>query len=770
MMDYQFSIHDYINTTKKILKKKNINDNKKEEKKMNLDFFIPDKILIQNFKTESSNLNNIYNKNNNNKKINSNTLSLDLSYEDINNSILNNNSRQDIYKEKCSINFNTENNDSILNQNELNPIEIKNQLTPSIIIDEESKSYIKEIIDYCKVQKGYKVDKMPKSNISKYIKGKPNLYYKDIKLKKEYYKNNGHVKKLKTEDLIKIAKRRRENLNKNRYNKVKEESKINSIKTEQNHQINIDNDNDIDIYALNKNKTNRIKIKKEYLSSFLKSNFNQINNNNNKRNKISINNNKINNINSFKNNLFYLFKQKHLNNLSINHKINFDENFNNKIKILCQYNNQISHKKFNNTNNDSKDKNNNIIKRNQTVLNKDLLITTHKNLLNENINIHDKYIKRNKRNRKKLINNKNLTNNIDSYKYAYINYNKAIHNFKNNYSKFYNLDNNSTNIFNFLNKKNNSRMYLYTDIYNFRKKICNHSSNKTRNINNKSANYLSAHIKNTNYMSKKESNLKNRNKAPISQKLIYTEKEYKKEKDLYKTLINTDIYERENNKNSLHNKSENILNIQEFKLSSKESMRLKKLKSNNVINEENSISPKMHHQLNEKNKFSFNNYKFDNRNFSIHSNSINYLYQKASDINNSNNNNNKLFSDYSPIKNISNNLNIININNQKHKYNYKNNISKKNYAKFSSHRKIDISVKNKENIIFLLNKVKIISEIRNKNLNIKEKDNLSNNNINYTKKNFNNINNYKGLIIKKNLYKKIKYNKYENIKKQKREN
>ena len=157
-----------------------------------------------------------------------------------------------------------------LKHNELTSLEIKHPMTPSKIIDEESKSYIKEIIDNCKIKKENELDKNLKSNMSKYIKGNPNLCYKDIKLKKEYYKNNEHIKKLKTEDLIEIAKRRREQLNKNRYHKI-EEYRVNGLKTEQNRQINLDYDIEIDNCTLNKNKNinNKINTKEEYLSPFI---------------------------------------------------------------------------------------------------------------------------------------------------------------------------------------------------------------------------------------------------------------------------------------------------------------------------------------------------------------------------------------------------------------------------------------------------------------------------------------------------------------------
>ena len=768
MIDYKVNSQDFNINNKKILNQKNIIENRKKEKKINLELFIPDKILIQNFKTESNLQNNIYNKNNN-LKLNSNTLTLDLSNEDFTNAILNNNLKQEIDKKKSSLKFNKENNDSILNQNELNSLEIKKQMSPSKIIDEESKSYIKELIENCKFKKGYDLEKISKSNKSKYIKGKQNIYYKDINLKKENYKNIEHIKKLKTEDLIEIAKRRREHLSKNRFNRIEEEFRTNGLKTEHTRQINIDYDIEIDNCTLNKNKTNRINIKKEYLPSFIKSNFTQINHINNKtsqKNKLS-NNNKINNViknnnNSLKNNLFYLHKQKEINNLNINYKLNFDENFNNRIKTLCQYNNQISNKKFKIINDDDKDKSNNIIKRNRTVLNKDLLIINNENLIKENINSHDKNIKRYKKYKKNINNNNNLT---DNYKYAFINNNRSNHNFKsNNYSKFYKLENKSTNIFNILNKNSNSGMNLYTNTYNLRKNKCNHSSKKAKKINNKSANYLSANIQNNN-MVKKELYSENKNKVIIAQKLLNTDKEYKKEKGNYRTLINNNLYEREYNKNISHNKSENFLNIKELKLRANESLKLKKIKSNNVNNKKNTITPEIHHQLN-KNKFSFYNNKYDNKNFSKQTNSINYLYQKASDIIN---NNNKLFFGYSPIKNSCNKHNIININNQKHKYNYKKNISKKNYTKIISQRRIDISIKNKENIGLLLNGIKNSSEFRNKIFDIKERDNFSNINITCSKKNCNNENNYKGLIIKKNLYKKINYNKYESIKKRKHE-
>jgi hypothetical protein len=87
------------------------------------------------------------------------------------------------------------------------------------------------------------MDKNKKNNRLNYIRTKPNINInlKEINLKKENYKDNGHIKRLKTEDLIEIAKRRKEHLNRKRNNKKDEDSfKINDIKTEQNRKLIID--------------------------------------------------------------------------------------------------------------------------------------------------------------------------------------------------------------------------------------------------------------------------------------------------------------------------------------------------------------------------------------------------------------------------------------------------------------------------------------------------------------------------------------------------
>ena len=115
-----------------------------------------------------------------------------------------------------------------------------------------------------------------------------------------------------------------------------------------------------------------------------------------------------------------------------------------------------------------------------------------------------------------------------------------------------------------------------------------------------------------------------------------------KSNEILKTSPNNDIHSKEYFKNNYHNKSSNILNIKQLKLKANASVRdkittvaQKKYNFNDDKNNCNFL------QLN-KNKKNMNG--FDYKNFSIESNSINYLHQKKRD------NDKKLSLNFSPIK------------------------------------------------------------------------------------------------------------------------
>ena len=231
------------------------------------------------------NIQNNYNK----EKINNNNLTLDLSHEDINNIIINDN----INFDKSSIKFNYEEMNSSIHNKELKSNEINNIISPSINIDEESKSYIKDLIDTCKDNE---------KNCKKY------------NLKKLIFKNNNenngndnnHIKRLKTEDLMEIARRRKKFSYQNNHNLEDNSVKIINIQTEHKKKINHENnnmDNDINELNKNKNKTNRINIKEDYFINLIKCNS-----------KYTLKSKKISNNNVIKNHLFYLYKNKAKNN------------------------------------------------------------------------------------------------------------------------------------------------------------------------------------------------------------------------------------------------------------------------------------------------------------------------------------------------------------------------------------------------------------------------------------------------------------------------
>jgi hypothetical protein len=151
MLDFVFSKHGKINNIK--LRPSDIKRKYQKKPRLNLDCFIIDKIMRQNVKTEANQPENIAYLNSNCQKSNSNNLTLDLSFEDLNNIIINKHLQLEKSSLKLNTEFNNDNNCSSINQNEINSTEQKNHLGPSINIDEESKSYIKDIIDNCKGKK-----------------------------------------------------------------------------------------------------------------------------------------------------------------------------------------------------------------------------------------------------------------------------------------------------------------------------------------------------------------------------------------------------------------------------------------------------------------------------------------------------------------------------------------------------------------------------------------------------------------------------------------
>ena len=777
MLDFVFSHHGKINNIK--LRPSDIKRRNQKKPRLNLDCFIIEKIMRQNVKTEENQPENITNLNNC-QKSNSNNLTLDLSFEDLNNIIINKHLKLEKSSLKLNTEFNSDNNCSSINQNEINSTEQKNHFSPSINIDEESKSYIKEIIDNCKGKKGnYLImDKNPKNNkLNYYIRTKPNINInlKDINLRKENYKENGHIKRLKTEDLIEIAKRRKEHLNRKRNNKKDEDSfKTKEIKTEQNRKLIIDTEFNEDNCLSKKNRTNRINIKEEYFSFFLKSNKTQanlINNNiNNIKKNFSINDRiKINN-NTIKNHLFNLYKEKNKN--YFNNQNNYEKS--NHVKKLIQTKSGLNNtRKFTSifSNDFTKiKKNNNLNRRNQITLKKEFLFNNQDslNFLFKTNNSTEKVIAENNNCKKKGILNNNTNINSKSKKYNFFNYKLYNNNIKNKNILLNKFKNNSTNLINVLNKKSNSRFNNYNEKRN---NLIIDSSSKNK-PNNKSANYLSTNIQH-NFKSKKdEKNVKNKSRpATIFHKLLNTDKGNQKDKRIYNTLISNEIYGRGFYKNSLQNKSENILNIKELKLKANSSVRVKKSDINNNNNNNNNYNFSTNNNvINSKYLKTSKILKFNKnirtcKNISLQNNSINYLYQKKGVILN-----NKLFLNYSPIKMNNNdfsNYSKISLKNIRYKTSF-------NHKKMASNETNDdiLSPKrgseNKENVQSL-NIIKEVCDLKGKNaeINYIKKMDINNNNKNIFKKIVNEPNNYKELIHKKNMYKRINCNNiiYEKNKK-----
>ena len=779
MLDFVFSIHGKINNIK--LRPSDIKRKNQKKPRLNLDCFIIDKIMRQNVKTEANQPEDICNLNNC-QKSNSNNLTLDLSFEDLNNIIINKHLKLEKSSLKLTNEFDNDNNCSSINQNEINSTEQKNPFSPSINIDEESKSYIKEIIDNCKGKKGnfFIMDKNPKNNRLNYIRTKPNINIniKEINLKKENYKENGHIKRLKTEDLIEIAKRRKEHLNRKRNNKKDEDSfKTNEIKTEQNRKLIIDTEFNEDNCLSKKNRTNRINIKEEYFSSFLKSNKTQanlINNNINNIKKNLINDRiKINN-NTIKNHLFNLYKEKNKNYFNNQNQNNYEKN--NHVKKLIQTKSGLNNtRKFTSifSNDFTKvKKNNNLNRRNQITLKKEFLINNQDslNFLFKTNNSTEKVIVENNNCKKKGILNNNT--NINSKKYNFFNYKLYNNNIKNKNILLNKVKNNSTNLINVLNKKSNSRFNNYNEK---RKNLIIDSSSKNK-PNNKSANYLSTNNQHNFQYKKDEKNIKNKSRpATIFHKLLNTDKGNQKDKRIYSTLMSNEIYGRGFYKNSLQNKSENILNIKELKLKANSSVRVKKSDINiniNSINNNNNNNYNFstnNNVINQKYLKTSKILKYNKsirtyKNISLQNNSINYLYQKKRVILN-----NKLFLNYSPIKMNNNdcyNYNKISLKNIRYKTSF-------NHKKMGANEQNDdiMSPKrgseNKENVQSL-NIIKEVCDLKGRNAEINYIKKMDiNNNKNIFKKNGNEPNNYKELVHKKNMYKRINSNniKYDKNKK-----
>jgi len=772
MLDFVFLNHGKIDNIK--LRPSDIKRKNQKKPKLNLEFLIIDKFMRKNVKTEENQPEDITNLNKG-QKSNSNNLTLDLSFEDLNNIIINKHLKLEKSSLKLNTEFNNDNNCSSINQNEFNSTEQKNHLSPSINIDEESKSYIKDIIDNCKGKKGnYLImDKNQKNNRFNYIKTKPNINInlKDINLKKENYKDNGHIKRLKTEDLIEIAKRRKEHLNRKRNNKKDEDSfKANEIKTEQNRKLIIDTEFNEDNCLSKKNRTNRINIKEEYFSSFLKSNKTQanlINNNiNNIKKNFSINDRmKINN-NTIKNHLFNLYKEKNKN--YFNNQNNYEKS--NKARKLIQTKSGLNNtRKFTSIfNNDftKVKKNNNLNRRNQITLKKEILFNNQDslNFLFKTNNSTEKVMVENNNYKKKGILNNNTNINSKSKKYNFFNYKLYYNNIKNKNISLNKIKNNSTNLINVLNKKSNSKFNNYIDK---RKNLMIDSSSKNK-PSNKSANYLSTNIQHNFQCKKDEKNVKNKSRpSTIFQKLLNTDQGNTKDKRIYNTLISNELFGRGFYKNSLQNKSENILNIKELKLKANSSVRVKKSDTNNNNNNKYNFSA-INNLINPKNIKTSKILKFNKnirtcKNISLQNNSINYLYQKKGVLLN-----NKLFLNYSPIKmnnNDCSNYNKISLKNIRYKTSF-------NHKIMASNELDDIlspkrTSENKENVQSL-NIIKEVCDLNGKNceINYIKKMDL-NNNRNIFKKNGNESSNYKELIHKKNLYKRINSNniKYEKNKK-----
>ena len=319
---------------------------------------------------------------------------------------------------------------------------------------------------------------------------------------------------------------------------------------------------------------------------------------------------------------------------------------------------------------------------------------------------------------------------------------------------------------NVLNKKSNSRFNNYNEK---RKNLIIDSSSKNK-PSNKSANYLSTNNQHNFQCKKDEKNIKNKSRpATIFHKLLNTDKGNQKDKRIYNTLMSNEIYGRGFYKNSLQNKSENILNIKELKLKANSSVRVKKSDININNNNNNYNFSTNNNVINQKYLKTSKILKYNKnirtyKNISLQNNSINYLYQKKGVILN-----NKLFLNYSPIKMNNNdcyNYNKISLKNIRYKTSF-------NHKKMGANEQNDdiMSPKrgseNKENVQSL-NIIKEVCDLKGRNAQINYIKKMDiNNNKNIFKKNGNEPNNYKELVHKKNMYKRINSNniKYEKNKK-----
>ena len=524
---------------------------KKEEAKRKHDI---SEFIKSNFETNLSQKIKIENKNNKDK-INFNNLTLDLSNEDISNININENNK--IRSNISSFKLNDSKIYPIINPNELISFKIDSPIESPINIDEESKSYIKDIIDLCK-------------NVN-FLK--KNLF----KPKKEYYIEyniNNNVNRLKTEDLMEIVRKRKEKFNLKRKDNhwINNSIKYLELQTEKNRYKNTENNIDIPNYDLTKNKTNRI-INEKYYSNINKNSNSKYTSNKNKYIK------KNKNINIIKNHLFYLYKNnaKKINNFTI-YKFNNNEikknkslNLSNKNKIssfsrgkdYINYINKIKNNKIITSNKrlsiniNSQNKNSNYYSNNNN--------SKIKKKENENIKIEK--IKGVKGVKQKAKNNplKSDENNKCSY-------------MNNSPSKF---DIKNPNIF-YQNKKSNTKCYY---IFNIKKDQIN---NKNKIIINKSTNYLSLDNKSTNqnligvdnkYMNIKKGNLY------MFKKIYNTNKECNKNKEICKSSINNnnDIIIKKFLKKSYENRGNNILKIKQLKIKANESLR----KKTNNYNENN---------------------------------------------------------------------------------------------------------------------------------------------------------------------------------------
>ena len=489
---------------------------------------------------------------NNKDTINLNNLTLDLSNEDLSN--INYNLRSNISSFKL--------NDDKIYQKELLSFKIDGPIESSINIDEESKSYIRDIIELCKDGK----KDLEKKNIL--------IYSKLFNNKKEYYienNNNNNINKLKTEDLIEISRRRKEKFNIKRKNILFNNNSIKyfELQTEKNRYIDTENNIDTQNYYLAKNKTNRININDEYYSNILKKNNNKYINNN-------INdNNKNENFKDIKNHLFYLYKN------NAKKVSNFN---NNKIKK----NKSLNLVNKNKTQSFNKSKENiNRIKKNKTIVfNKGLFINNNEKRKNTNYNSNNDNSKINNKEKNNI-----LIKKINNFKVKFNIKNNPLKSDENNKCNYINTSPSNydikepkeSNIF----YKNKSNIKFYNK-YN----IKNHQKNNKNIIINKPKNCLSIEnkskipnliIEDNKYNNKKKDNLH------MFKKICNTSKVFDKNKEIYKSSINinNDIISKKFLEKNNKNKRDNILNIKQLKLKANESLRKKINNNKNNSNKNN---------------------------------------------------------------------------------------------------------------------------------------------------------------------------------------